>query len=213
MILVNTLVYHITHISNLPSIVQGGGLKSVNRLRRESTGYRDIAYESIQERRARTMVPCAAGGVLHDYVPFYFGPRSPMLFTLSQGNVQQYQGKQWEIITLVSTAEAIAASARAFVFTDGHPVLAFSEFYDDLAQVPKVIDFQLMKSKYWFDTKEEPDRMRRRQAEFLVHDMMPWELIIGAGVQTTEAQAAVAKILPEMAAADRVRLRPQWYYD
>lgn len=74
-------IYHITHIDNLTSILNLGGLMANSRLRRQRINYLDIAHERIQDRRARTSVPCGAGGVLHDYVPFYFAPRSPMLFT------------------------------------------------------------------------------------------------------------------------------------
>ncbi len=56
-----TPIYHITHIDNLTPILNSGGLIANSRLRREGINYLDIAYESIQDRRARTSVPCGAG--------------------------------------------------------------------------------------------------------------------------------------------------------
>ena len=68
-----------THVTNLPAIIQSGGLIATAILRASGAAYANIAYTSIQEQRAAKPVPCSAGGSLHDYVPFYFAPRSPML--------------------------------------------------------------------------------------------------------------------------------------
>lgn len=109
-----------------------------SKLRPERINYLDIAYERIQDRRARTRVPCGAGGVLQDYVPFYFAPRSPMLYAIHKGNVEGYAQGQNPVIHLVSEAEAIEASGLAFAFTDGHAVMAYADFYDDLDVVEEV---------------------------------------------------------------------------
>ncbi|MBZ8182847.1 DUF4433 domain-containing protein [Oscillatoria salina IIICB1] len=83
-----TPIYHITHVNNLSSILNSSGLIAFNQLKQQRANYTDIAHQTIQDRRARKQVPCGAGGVLHDYVPFYFAPRSPMLYTINRGNVQ-----------------------------------------------------------------------------------------------------------------------------
>jgi hypothetical protein len=83
-------IYHITHIDNLKSILSAGRLLAYNAMSAAKTQYPNIAYENIQDRRATTYVPCGRGGVLHDYVPFYFAPRSPMLYTINRGNVEKY---------------------------------------------------------------------------------------------------------------------------
>ena len=82
---VPTPIYHITHVNNLPLIMADRGLRCNADLRRGRVAYSDIAYGNIQDRRARTAVTCGPRGLLHDYVPFYFGPRSPMLLTISSG--------------------------------------------------------------------------------------------------------------------------------
>ncbi|MFK0734060.1 MAG: DarT ssDNA thymidine ADP-ribosyltransferase family protein [Gloeotrichia echinulata GP01] len=63
-----TPIYHITNINNLQSILQLGGLLSNNKLRQQQINYQNIAHINIQDRRALTPVPCAAGGCLHDKV-------------------------------------------------------------------------------------------------------------------------------------------------
>nr|WP_293104120.1 DUF4433 domain-containing protein [Okeania sp. SIO2F4] len=171
-----TPIYHITPFNNLASILNYGGLIALNRLKEKQVSYTNIAYEQIQKRRAIKGVPCGAGGVLHDYVPFYFAPRSPMLFTIHKGNVESYQNGQSSIIHLVVEIEAIENSNLDFVFTDGHAVMDYSDFYDDLYDL-NYIDWELMESKYWFDYDEDNSRKCRRQAEFLVHKFCPWTLV------------------------------------
>ena len=41
--------------------------------------YESIAQIDIQDKRSRAIVPHPPYGSLHEYVPFYFAPRSPML--------------------------------------------------------------------------------------------------------------------------------------
>jgi len=207
-----TRIYHITHINNLPSILRSDGLIANSRLRQELTKYVDIAHESIQDRRARTDVPCGAGGVLHDYVPFYFAPRSPMLYAIHKGKVEGYAQGQNPVIHLVAEAEAIEASDLAFAFTDGHAVMEYADFYDDLEALEFVIDWELMQSNYWFDTEEAPNRKFRRQAEFLVHQFCPWTLITEIGVINTTIQTQVRQILQNVNDQPPVRVYPNWYY-
>lgn len=82
-----TPIYHITPINNLTGILAAGGLNCNSTLRRDRTAYTNIAHDHIQDRRSHTFVPLAPGGTLHDYVPFYFAPRSPMLYSIATGYV------------------------------------------------------------------------------------------------------------------------------
>ena len=146
-----TPIYHITHVDNLPGIIADGGLRCCADLRQSGVGYRNIAYTHIQDRRARTHVPSGPRGVLHDYVPFYFAPRSPMLYTISRGNVATYAEGQQPVVYMVSTVQAVHAAGLGFVFTDGHATIMTSAFYDDSVHLDQ-IDWTLMRSRYWNDT-------------------------------------------------------------
>jgi ssDNA thymidine ADP-ribosyltransferase, DarT len=190
-------LYHITHIDNLASIIRCGGLLSNTCLQARNKVVRDISYGNIQDRRATKHVPCAAGGILHEYVPFYFAPRSPMLYTIHKGNVPSYQGGQAAVLHLVTTVEAIEESELVFTFTDGHAVMAYSDFYDDLDDLER-IDWRVMKSRRWFDTDNDPNRKCKRQAEFLVYSSFPWDLIQEIGVINQSVQAQVRQILQQV---------------
>lgn len=205
-----TKIYHITHLNNLPSIITRGGL--IAKSRQQQLRYTDIAHERIQDRRARTLVPCANRGTLHDYVPFYFAPRSPMLYTIHRGNVEGYQQGQTLVIYLVAEAEMIAAANLSFTFTDGHAIMAYSEFYEDLQDLEQGIDWKLMNSRYWFDTEDDPDRKRRRQAEFLIYGSCPWTQIREIGVINLSIRTQVQQRLQNCRHQPPVRVYPNWYY-
>ena len=206
-----TDIYHITHIRNLPNIIKDGGLWCDRVVSQRNLAHVSIAHQHIKDRRAQKTVPVPPDGMVSDYVPFYFAPRSPMLFSISKGNVAGYQGGQSEVLHLVSSAEAVLHSGLSFVFTDGHAEMDFSNFYGDLHDLDK-IDWQIMQSRYWNDTNQYGDRKRRRQAEFLVHEFFPFSLFekIGAINQTTAKQTAV--LLGEIQSRPIVQVQPAWYY-
>jgi hypothetical protein len=205
-------LYHITSLENLPAILRSGQLLSKNALDASQSPYTTIAYEQIQERRAQKIVPCGPGGVLHDYVPFYFAPRSPMLYAISKGLVQGYGSGQSSILHLLIKAEDIFAESLDFSFTDGHAIIGYSRFYDRPSDLNEAIDWAIMKEKYWNDTDEDGDRKRRRQAEFLVHRAVPWPLIRAICVMDEERAGQVHASLHEYHQQTAVKLRPNWYY-
>lgn len=202
-------LYHITHVSNLPKIIQAGGLKPKSQV----NDYLNIAHNAIQEKRSDKKVSCEPGGTLHQYVPFYFCTRSPMLYTISQGNVSEYDGGQEQVIYLVSTVEKVDVNSLKYAFTDGHPIMAISEFYNDLKNIGYV-NFELMNEQWWNDTDEKPDRKRQRQAEFLVYKFFPWQLIAGIAVKTSTLLAEVNKIIEEANPQykPKIAIKQNWYY-
>jgi len=204
-------IYHITPIENLRVILEAGELRAKRALDREDAGYANIAHQTIQDRRAHTPVPCGPGGWLHDYVPFYFGPRSPMLYTIARGNVEGFAGGHQSIVHLVSTVQSVQEAGLGYVFTDGHGIMDFTEFYDDPAQLDEV-DWPLMKSRYWFDTNDDLDRKRRRQAEFLIHRRFPVRLIHRIGVINQSKKTETEALLAEFGPAIPVAAEPGWYY-
>lgn len=203
-------LYHITHIDNLTAIIRAGDLLAHNGV---DDAYTDIAHQTIQNRRNNMSVPCAPGGQLHDYVPFYFCSRSPMLYALNKGNIETYQGGQESIVYLVTTLSRVKQSGIPFVFTDGHAIMQFSEFYNDPANLDK-IDWELMKAQYWADTDDDPDRKRRRQAEFLLYEKCPWPLIAGIATFDKGMKARVERLFTyeQCTHLPRVKVKRDWYY-
>lgn len=206
-----TDIYHITHIRNLPLILAHNGLYASNHMESNGIERVNIAHTNIQSRRAQTKVPVSPHGNLHDYVPFYFAPRSPMLYAISRGYVEGYTEGQAPILHLVTSAQRIAQAKVPFVFTDGHAIVAYSHFYNDLADFKK-IDWDIMRVTYWNDTAEDNDRTRRRNAEFLVWQSLLWSLVTEIGVLYQDTQRSVLHLLEGQPHQPKVVLRRNWYY-
>jgi ssDNA thymidine ADP-ribosyltransferase, DarT len=201
-------IFHFTDIANLSSILAAGEL----RCHSTANCSVDVADATIKSRRMSKRVPCGPGGAVGDYVPFYFAPRSPMLFRIQHGGVADVSSDPARLVYVVSSTEAVLAAGHDFVFTDGNAAAAFTEFHDDADSLGEVVDWPLMKATMWANTPADPDRRRRRGAEFLVHQALPFELVDRLCVHDADARSSVAA---EAADADwevKVRIRGGWYF-
>lgn len=213
-----TPIYHMTHIENVPQILAEGGLVCDADAARRKLCKQSIAHAELKERRATRPVEklffgqIAAGGVLADYVPFYFTKRSPMLYAIKGGYVEHFKGRQSDVVYLVSSAEAVAESKLIWCFTNGHAVEGVTEFYDDLSNLKKV-DWEVIRDWSWKNTLADLDRKRRKQAEFLVHKRFPWELISSIGVLNRAKADLMAKLLAKSGHCPSVTVEPEWYYN
>ena len=112
-------IMHFTHVNNLPGVLVTGYLQADNLVDRSSALKVEAADLDIKAVRKSAQVPLAPYGCVADYVPFYFAPRSPMLYKLHKGRVPNYTNGQDPLVYLVSSAEAVAASGASFVFSGG----------------------------------------------------------------------------------------------
>ena len=211
-LLSSKLIFHITHIDNLTDILQFNAILCKNMVLQNGLNPISIAYEGIQDRRHTFNVPIIPGGVLHDYVPFSFAPRSPMLYTIKLGNVLNYNQGQEKLIYLVSDTKSIIDAGLQFVFTNGHPIVILSNFFNNINLLDTEIDWKIMKEKYWRDTPLDPDRKRRRQAEFLVFNSLPFNLILGIGVYDNTILQRIEQILKRFNSQTSCKIKSTWYY-
>ncbi len=77
-------LYYITHINNVPSIIQKG-IVSRNKTRRDRLNNHDISMISVQGRRSCKKIP-GTRKELHDYANLYFDAHNPMLSALRSKN-------------------------------------------------------------------------------------------------------------------------------
>ena len=129
-----------------------------------------------------------------------------MLFKLKTGQVSGYSEGQTPLIYLISAAQAVAASHTQFVFTDGHGLASFTNWFDDLARLDAV-DWPLLGATYWNDTLQDNDRQRRKQAEFLVWQSFDWRLIGGIRVLDEAMKLRVEGILARYPSRKQVPVR------
>lgn len=179
----------------------------------DSLPWLTIHNSEIQSKRQQKAIPAGPRGVIHDYVPFYFGYLSPMLLQLKTGKVPGYSAGQEPLIYLVTTAQRIAASGAGFVFSDGHGIASYTSWFDSLDHLGEV-DWNTVYRRYWRSDIADMDRQRRKQAEFLVHRCCDWSLIQEIGVFNSRSRDEVEGILARFDNSLRrpVALRVDWYY-
>lgn len=202
------LIYHFTDAANVPGILAADEL----RCHQMAATAVDVGDASIKSRRSLIDVTCGPGGKVCDYVPFYYAPRSPMLSSIQFGNVPGVSADQRRLVYLVSSTEAAYDAGLACVFTDGNAATAFTDFYDDAGELNEVVDWPLMRARYWFNTADDPDRRRRRMAEFLVHGALPLELVTELAVYDESVASHGVESLREAGSTLSIAIRREWYF-
>ena len=208
-----TPIYRLIHIENLYICLRRAGLHAPNHTPYDGLVYKTIHNTEIQAKRQTRQLPCGPRGVIHDYVSFYFGPRSPMLYQLHTGRVRGYQEGQEPLIYLVSTTQDVANSGSRFIFSNGHGIAGFTAWFDSLDNLGEV-DWNTVNAKLWKDTIDDPDRQRRKQAEFLVHRFCDWGMIREIGVLNSTMKDSVEGIMDQFPEGLRreVTIQRGWYY-
>lgn len=215
-------IFHITPIPNLIGIAKSKMLYANSMLQKKKLEHANIAYQGAQGKRATKLVAKPPGGVIHDYVPFYFAPRSPMLAAINAGLVEGCAHGQPDIVHFVSTVEAVVKEGLDFVYYDHNATLNFAKCFKNLADLDK-IDWDLFFEaprldgycQYYFDNMNNPRYTRRkasRQAEFLVHKTFPLSLMVCVGVYSKEKAAEVEEIFDDADIDIPVEVKPAWYH-
>ena len=204
-------IYHIVHVDRLASIVGAGHLRSDARMQRRPKPGTTIGMADIKRRRLTSRLDSHPDLRVGDCVPFYFCPRSVMLYVIHMANHPEldYRGGQGPIVHLEADLHETVAWAerkeRRWAFTLSNAGSLYFEDRSDLEQLDE-INWDAVSARFWSNCKEE------KQAEFLVERSFPWKLVRRVGVRSVDTcQRATAA----MQAADHrpdVQIRREWYY-
>lgn len=205
-------IVHLTHVRNLPGILAAGCLQADSQVDRRSALAVEAADLGIKASRRTLAVSVPPFGCVADYVPFYFAPRSPMLYKLAKGGVLTYTEGQDPLIYLVSTIKTIADARLRWLFSDGNCAATVTQLFNDLGLLSSVVDWQIMRALMWNNTADDPDRMRRRMAEFLVHERVPVSCLVGIAVRTQGTKKQVESLLAASGVQLPVWVRRGWYF-
>lgn len=136
-----------------------------------------------------------------------------MLFQLHTRRIPEYEEGQEPLIYLISTAQIIQQSGTGFVFSDGHGIALYTNWFDDLAYLDR-LDWDTIYATAWNDTVDDMDRQRRKQAEFLVHRTCDWRWIKKIAVIDIRVKSSVERIMRNFPLPLRpmVIIKPEWYY-
>lgn len=108
-------IYHITHVDNLPGIIADGALVSDAAMMARGGPVAPIGMSSIKMRRVHELeVHSHPGSRVGEYVPFFFCPRSIMLFVIHRANHPEltYRGGQGPIVHLEADLQEVVAVGR-----------------------------------------------------------------------------------------------------
>ena len=203
-------LYRITHIDNLEFILKSGKLTCPSHPDCD-VNYIGIGDTTLISSRSSKQINIEPNGDFTDYVAFYFGTRSPMLYSIQKGFNNVTKRNPETIIYLVTTFENIKEGKYQYVFSDGHGYHSISQFFNDEDSLEEV-DWVTVKLKQWNDTEEDPDRKRRKQAEFLVYRELPLSAIVGIIVYNEAAKTNILAKFAEHAFTCTVIVKPDLYY-
>ena len=206
-----TPIMHFTHVDHLPLIVRAG-LVSDTVAQKVDLLSVEVGNREIKERRRQRQVPVSPGGVVADYAPFYFAPRSPMMYAIEKRNVPTYSDGCDQLVYLVTTVEQIIEMGLAVVFTDRNAVLALANFTSDVDQLDTLVDWLLMEATWWNNTPQEPDRRERRMAECLVYECVPWAAFHQVVVRNEACNDQVYETLATVGVSLPIAVTPGWYF-
>ena len=167
---------------------------------------------NIKKRRLNELALSSYPDVrVGDCVPFYFCPRSVMLYILWRANHPDllYRGGQAPIIhleaDLYATVEAANRNEKRWAFTTSNAGSRYFEDYSSLNDLDKV-NWNAIRATDWKDYQEE------KQAEFLVEGDFPWFLVERIGVCSEAIFKQVDEILKGCGHEPHIETRPDWYY-
>ena len=202
-------IFRITHVDNVPWLLDHG-------LHCQSSSVHDpsfvpIGLAGLISKRTTRPVPAGPGGVLADYVPFYFTPSSIMLYNVTTGYGDVIRRPNAEIVILVGSLRDAAARGLRFVFTNGHAYPRETDFYDDLVDLDKV-DWPILQRRDFRRDPQDPAKLTRYQAEALLHQHVPLDALRGIACNAPATKDRIEREVAARALGVPVKCLPSWYF-
>lgn len=211
-------LYRMTHVENIPHILQWG-ITHKNSLN-ANPNFITIGDVSLIDTRSIKSVHVDNGNflnlnspaiVLGNFIPFYFGIRMPMLYVMQNGgNFVEKATPAEDIVYLVCSVKSIIQSNNEYYFTDGHATDNLTTFYDKnkIDELPILVDWKAVRASYW-GGQENLNVKRKKQAEFLVADDLTPNYLIRFGCYN---EAAMQRLVAMGVQEEKIRVVPDAYY-
>lgn len=199
--------FRILHISNIPHLLKYGFVH-------KNSEYADPNYVPIGD--SSVIVSRDDRAIYKDYkigdcIPFYFGPRSPMLYVIQHGynNVVRYNAE--DLVYAVIRLDDIVEHNIKCVFTDGHALDLLTTTYtsDKLSMIDDIISYSDVYATNWANNENDRDLKRRKEAELLLIDELPPQYIRGFVVYNEKVKQ---QILEYGIDAAKIAVRPNYYF-
>ncbi|WP_166786903.1 MULTISPECIES: DarT ssDNA thymidine ADP-ribosyltransferase family protein [Cryobacterium] len=209
-------IYHVTHIRNLAGILNSGRL-----LADASDAWiaRPIVDLSSAPQRAARRAALVAGddsASVASYVPFFLSPNARLwdsLLTASNDprlSPEAHSSETYDFVFLVSTVKKLHDArtgaddnaAAAVAVTNGDAAGALTRF----GAAPETADRMLR------SLRADVESQKIREAELLVTEQFPFELVTLVGVANDKVRDAVRAILATGAHKPKVVVYPPWFH-
>lgn len=207
-------IYHITLASNLPHIIENGCLWSDAKRIELELDTNLIGMSRIKKRRLEDIkVSCVSGTTVGQFVPFYYCPRSIMLYILHRGNHEDitYSGGQQPIVHLQADLKATLKWAEengvAWALCPSNAGAYYAEFYNKRKNFDK-IDWAAVGNRDFRDRGVKEGK----QAEFLLYESFPWSLVEHVGVFDKNIGKEVVKVIKACEHRPSIRVENGWYF-
>lgn len=202
------LIFRIVHRDNVAWILDQGMHCRSSPV--QAPHYQTIGNPDLIDKRRHRVVPIPPGGMLSDYVPFYFTPYSPMMLNIITGRGVPKLPKE-EIVIFVSSLRRVAELGVPFVFTDRHAYLLTAEYFSTLANLGNV-DWALLQKRDFKRDEDDPEKVERYQAEALIHRHVPLEAFLGAVCYNDGVKTMLNQMVADRGLTFQVVKRPGWYF-
>lgn len=211
-------IYHIVHVDRLPSIIEYGVLWCDAEIMQRDPGGTTIGMNDIKQRRLNTLT-LVSHPELHvgSCVPFYFCPRSIMLYLIHRANHPEltYRDGQGPILHLEADLRDTVAWAEQntlrWAFTLSNAGASYFEDYCDLERLSE-IDWDAVQTHHWSGRDISSSVKEGKQAEFLIEKSFPWELVSCIGVQSQQIYQQAHTVLKAATHKPSIKIKPEWYY-
>jgi len=211
-------IYHIVHGDRLPSIIADGFLWCDAEVVQRPLPGTTIGMNNIKQRRLTELTLTSHPRLyVGQCVPFYFCPRSVMLYLLHMANHPElvYRGGQELIVHLQADLYQAVAWAeeheQRWAFTLSNAGARYSKDRSDLSQLGE-IDWDAVQSNRWSGRGVPSSVKEGKQAEFLVEHRFPWELVSCIGVYSHPAYSRARTALEAATHKPPVAIERNWYY-
>ena len=204
------LLFRITHVANLPWLLRHG-LHAAQGTGADP-GFVAIGNPDLIDKRTRRAVPLPPGGMLSEYVPFYFTPKSPMLLNVKTGHKGITKRSNDDIAVLISSCQSMTTRGVTMLYTDRHAYTMMARWTAAADDLSTWIDWDILQRHDFARSDDDPDKMERYQAEALAYRHVPPAALLGIGCASDCARSAIEPVVQASGAAVKVVSRPGWYF-
>jgi len=216
-------IYHVTHISNLAGVLSSGALLADASKAWEGRPAVDISSAETRESRRSILVSGQGSLSVAKYVPFFLSPDASVWDSIRSRSddprltLDAHGSAPFDFVILVSTVRkaldaqaaaesaaesaAVAGAQAGVIAADGDAAGVLTRFGTTRADAESVLR----------KLRADPESPAILEAEFLVEETFPFELVTLIGVANDKVRDLVKPILAASSHRPKVAVYPPWF--